>query len=138
MITKYIQLEPESLLPNIDASDIFRCVVIAEEHVSDAWCENVSQWLVEAGCLYMLAWGINSSFWDISIDLANIAAFDFENIPEESLVMTTWHEHQTLEEVLEFCKLHAFHPTREFVYTLLLHISIDKKEQDILDIYERA
>jgi hypothetical protein len=70
----------------------------------------------------MLAWGVECSSWDDSVDLANLEAYDFGEIPEESDVMTTWHDDEPLREVFWFAKNSAEHPTVGIENTLILHL----------------
>jgi hypothetical protein len=54
-----------------------------------------------------MAWGLDCSLWDDSVDYANIEKFETDEIPDEQFVMTTWHTDDTLEEVLRFAKIDA-------------------------------
>ena len=62
----------------------------------------LSRQLVAAGCRYALCAGVDCSAWDTSIDLACLEAERALDTPAEIVVMTTWHEHETPAEVLEF------------------------------------
>ena len=63
--------------------------------------------LVDTGCVYAMAWGLDCSLWDDSIDRANIERFKDREIPDAQFVMTTWHERESIEEVLWFAKVGA-------------------------------
>lgn len=134
----YLQILPETSLPDISELSPFRAVVIVEARVSTIWQENVSDWLVQSGCLYMMAWGINSTSWDDSVDMANIERFNFEGVPEDESVMTTWHDSDPLNDVFWFCKQDAVHPTVKLKNTLLLHISAQNREQELVRLYADA
>ena len=138
MIMKYLQLEPESKLPDISGLKPFRSVVVIEENVSSEWQTLVSTWLVKSGCLYMMAWGKECSTWDNSVDYANIAEFNYGDIPEDKFVMTTWHEDEPLKEVFWFAKHNAFHSVVRLPNLLILHISIYNKENELLLEYTNA
>ena len=99
MTATYLQIEEKSELPDISSLNPFRAIVVIEEERPVPWQTRVSNWLVESGCLYMMAWGKNSTSWDDSVDIANIEQFSFEDIPDDKFVMTTWHENETLKEV---------------------------------------
>ena len=131
----YLQLVPESALPDFSPPSAFRAVVICENQVSAEWQARVSEWLVRSGCLYMMAWGKNCSSWDDSVDFANLDLFDFKEIPDDKFVMTTWHEEETLADVFWFCKNAAFHPTIERESTVLLHVSFEGNERALIDLY---
>src|SRR6185436_16250294 len=102
------------------------------------WQSTVSAWIVSSGCLYMMAWGIECSSWDDSVDTANLEAFKFGDVPQDRFVMTTWHADEPLAEVLWFSKNHAVHPTVELQHTVLVHVSAQSKEREMLAAYAEA
>ena len=116
----------------------FRSVVIVEGSVSPKWQGAVSDWLVNSGCLYMMAWGDECSTWDDSVDNSNMAEHDYGEIPNEKFVMTTWHDDEPLKEVFWFCKNGAIHPSVNIDNVLLLHISNSNKEAEYLDEFENV
>ena len=138
MSVQYLQLQPDLTLPDISALKPFRVVVVIEEAVTPEWQSQVSTWLVASGCLYMMAWGVNCSSWDDSVDLANLAAFGYGDIPEDKFVMTTWHEGESLKDVYRFSKESAIHPAVEIDNILLLHISKSNIEKVFLAEYASA
>ena len=135
---KYLQLQPGSALPDIAAMSPFRAVVIVETSVVSEWQSLVSDWLVQSGCLYMMAWGINCSSWDDSVDAANNGQFNFGEIPENKFVMTTWHDKEPLADLLWFAKNSACHPSVDLDQILLLHISEKNSEDEVLRAYADA
>lgn len=82
----------------------YKCVLLIERDIEDEFRNEVSRLLVEGGCLYAMAWGRDCSAWDDSIDHANLAMFDYGDIPADKFVMTTWHDDCALEDVLDFAK----------------------------------
>lgn len=135
--TTYIQILPESPLPVI-RSEPFRAVVVATVAVSPEWQALVSSWLVQAGCLYMMAWGAACSSWDDSVDMANLDRYDFEEIPDAWSVVTTWHDDEPLEEVFWFSKNSAQHPDVELGRTIILDISAENRHRQLLECYAAA
>lgn len=134
----YLHLPPDGPLPDIGHLSPFRAVVIIEAQVGAEWQEKVSGWLVQSGCLYMMAWGHDCTTWDDSVDIANLEAFDYGDIPGDRDVLTTWHSDQTLGEVFDFCKRHARHPVVELPRVVLLHIALQGDEARVLDVYMEA
>jgi len=128
---RYLRLEPNSVLSPYDGLRPFAAIIAIESEVAPEWQWQVSKWLVESGCLYMLAWGRDCSSWDDSVDYANLEAFNYGDIPEEHDVITTWHDHQTLSEVFDFAKRHVKPASDniELKETLVLDISIIDKQQ---------
>ena len=85
----------------------YKCLILIERPVPEARRDEVSRLLVESGCLYVMVWGLDCSLWDDSIDCANIQQFEYREIPDAQFVMTTWHEGETIQEVLRFAKVGA-------------------------------
>lgn len=135
MSVTYVQIQAESNLPDISNLAPFKTVVIIEEIVTQEWRAKASSWLVKSGCLYMNAWGEECGLWDTAVDLANLEIFDFEDIPEDGFVMTTWHDDETMGQVFWFAKNLAFHPTVKIQNTLLFHISAVSNEEVFLEKY---
>ncbi|MCC6140911.1 MAG: hypothetical protein IT389_09895 [Nitrospira sp.] len=135
MSVEYIQLLPGAKFPRITENGPFRAVVIIEEDVTPEWQASVCTWLVQSGCLYMMAWGKSCSSWDDSVDHANMKEFAFGEIPESKFVMTTWHTDDPLNEVFWFSKNNADHPSVELERSLLVHISSRNKSEELLRAY---
>lgn len=133
----YLHLEPESPLPEI-ANEPTRMILIVEAEVTPEWQTLVSDWIVRSGCLYMMAWGIECSSWDDSVDWANIDKFGEVPIPDDGFVTTTWHLDESLEEVFEFSKNFAVHPVVELPRTILFHISEAENRNQLVKAYEAA
>jgi hypothetical protein len=137
---RYLRLEPGADIPPYDGPKPFAAIVVVEADVTHEWQWQVSKWLVDSGCLYMLAWGRECSSWDDSVDYANLETFNYDDIPDERHVMTTWHENETLSEVFDFVKRHM-KPASDTVQlrdTILLHISSIEKEQQYALLFAAA
>jgi hypothetical protein len=88
----------------------------------------------------MLAWGRDCSSWDDSVDLANLQAFDFGDIPPNEFVMTTWHEEDSLAEVFQFAKQHAtpMSPEVAIVDTLIFHVGSVDRGREYAELFAAA
>ncbi len=84
----------------------------------------------------MMAWGRNCHEWDTSVDEANLAAFDFGEIPEDAFVMTTWHEDEPIEDVFWFSIMCAWDPSLELKQTYILHISPECGATALLGVFQ--
>jgi hypothetical protein len=127
---RYERVQDGDPLPDVGNLKPFKAIVVIDEDPSLEWQTEASRWLVVSGCLYMMAWGENCGSWDDSVDYANIEICVFDEIPDDELVMTTWHEKESLLEVFEFSKQWAQHPTVKLDNILVLHISaVDKREE---------
>jgi hypothetical protein len=58
--------------------------------------------LVASGCRYAVCSGFESSKWDDAVDLAYLGTSPEFNPPDEKLVMTSWHDQESLRDVAEF------------------------------------
>ena len=103
---QYVHLKPTSSLRKVEVKAPFAAVMVIDAKVHSDWRDRVSEWLVEKGCLYMMAHGDECSLWDDSVDIANLEAYNwnFNDIPDDKHVTTTWHDDESLEEVFNFAK----------------------------------
>ncbi len=134
----YLQLPPGERHPEIAHLAPFQAVVIVDAEVDSHWQNATSAWLVRSGCLYMMAWGRECSSWDDSVDWAYIDDCPGEATPDHRLIVTTWHEKESLKETFWFSKRCAIHPTVDLKNTLLLHIAVESQETKLLKIYAKA
>lgn len=112
-----------------------RVIVLIEQEVEPKWQDEISRWIIESGCLYMMAWGLDCSKWDDSVDRANLERFDYD-IPDEQFVMTTWHADEPLHEVFFFARMCAFHPTISLPTLTILDIRPESREASIRSLHE--
>jgi hypothetical protein len=83
--------EPYALLVLVNVED-----VTSEEQAA------ISRAIVSTGARYVAAWGHECSSWDDSVDYAYLETDQNFQPPDETFVMTTWHENQSAEEAFEF------------------------------------
>jgi hypothetical protein len=134
----YLHLKPGDDPPPVADIAPFKAVIIIEDDVTIQWRDRVSDWLVQSGCLYMMAWGRDCSIWDDSVDWASLEMHNYEEIPDENLVITTWHDQDTLEDVFLFSAHTAQHPVKDLGNTLIVDIGPNAREASILSLYETA
>ena len=132
---KYLQLTPSGKPPDIPGFQPYKAVIIIEATVTPTQQALISQWLIKSGCLYMMAWGDDCASWEKSVQLANRAAFVTAEIPDQSLVITTWHEDQLLKDVFWHTKYTAMHPCFRLENVLLLHLAATENKQGITAAY---
>jgi len=118
------------------AFQIYKCLILIERKVGEAYQYEVSKLLVETGCRWSLSWGLDCISWDDSVDWANIDQFTGTTIPEDKLVVTTWHERETLEEVVEFSKQCTDHAGRVIEDTLVLDFGTLGKQRILESLYQ--
>ncbi|MDQ8755172.1 hypothetical protein RCO27_02915 [Sphingosinicella sp. LHD-64] len=133
----YVRISEASGLPEISEYRPFRAVVVLDADYSDSWQDEVSRWLVDAGCLYMMAWGPNCGSWDDSVDYAQIQKYPDEP-PQADFVMTTWHERETLEEVFWFARFCAHDPYDLIENSLIVHVGTVDRATEFMALYAQA
>ncbi|AWW75258.1 hypothetical protein CD351_12545 [Erythrobacter sp. KY5] len=84
----------------------------------------------------MMAWGHDCSSWDDSVDHALREKFNNQGVPDESFVMTTWHENEPLHEVFFYARMCAFHPTIPLPILTILDIRQAARKSAILALHE--
>ena len=84
-------------LSSIEVKAPFTCLLYSsQEEVTDDEMMSVANWLVTSGCCYAVCAGLKCSAWHDTIDTAEISRDP--NI--KNLIMTTWHENETAEDVV--------------------------------------
>jgi len=131
---RYLHLLPGNEPPDLPAG-AFRAIVVVSEPVTVEWRNLVSDWLVRSGCLYMMAWGHECTFWDDSVDYAMIAIHNPCEIPDDNFVMTTWHDDEPLEEVFWYSENCASHPTIDLARTIIINIASSDRSAELLRAY---
>ncbi len=138
MSVDYLHL-PEGREPPVRSNvNPFRAVIVVDQRVDAGWRTLVAGWLVRSGCLYALAWGTDCETWHDDVDEAVLAAFDFNDIPKDGHVMTTWHDDEPLSDTFWFAGHCAFHPTVKLDQTLIVHISPEERGAEMLRDYAEA
>ena len=132
---EYKHFIPESVLPKMVIQEPYKAVVLVEENCSNDWRNQLSDWLVLTGCKYMCAWGIDCSVWDDAVDYACI---EHKGVSAEELVMTTWHENESIKEVFQFVKNDAAHDYYPNLKTVIIHISAASNEKEVVHEFSFA
>jgi hypothetical protein len=127
----YLHLLPDGPLPQLMDSAPFLAITIADEEVAQMWQWEASRWLAEAGCRVLLAWGKDADAWAEAVQEAGQEAFDYEDIPQEQLVVATAHEDDDLDEVFWFARHRAAHPACTLNKTLILHVAAAPRREQL-------
>lgn len=131
---EYVHLPPNETPPHLPIGPL-RAVIVSETTVTDDWRNSIAQWLVEGGCLYAIAWGLECEKWHDAVDWAVLETFNYGHIPDEKFVMTTWHSDEPMSEALWFAGNCAFHPDVELQRTMILHVATQAKPEALIAIY---
>jgi hypothetical protein len=60
----------------------------------------ISKDLISSNCRYSVCASYNCSSWDNSIDMAYISTDENYDPPNETMVMTTWHDDETTDDII--------------------------------------
>ncbi|WP_020654665.1 DUF7684 family protein [Massilia niastensis] len=134
----YLQILPEGELPDIARHAPFAAILVVDDDADEMWRWDAARWLVASGCRFLLAWGKKCESWAESVDDAALEAFDYDDIPEDKRVLTTWDEDEDLEEVFWFARHRARHPALALETTLILHIATRDRKDELEALYARA
>ncbi|MEK7342221.1 MAG: hypothetical protein AABZ73_00175 [Pseudomonadota bacterium] len=137
MTLDYLHLSPDDPLPSVEVRP-YRAVLISEQAVSEVRRNEVASWLLESGCLYFIAWGIDCEAWHDTVDWRHLEAFDFGDIPDDRFVMTTWHDKEPLSEALWFAGNCASHPDIELSGTVIVHVAREERRVATLELYSKS
>ena len=72
------------------------------------------------------------------MDWTVLEAFNFNDIPEDRFVMTTWHDKEPLSKALWFAGHAASHPDIDLTCTLIVHVARDARRDAILALYDKS
>lgn len=134
----YVHLPPGSQPPAIGEAGPFKAVLVLEQAVADDWQDQISEWLVRSGCLYMMAWGVKCSSWDESVDWANHSVTGLNDVPDDQFVMTTWHDDEPLTEAFWYAGFTAHHPTVSLEHVAVIDIGPKNREAEMREAYAAA
>lgn len=122
MPIRYFHLRPNAK-PPVARLAPFRAVLHIDLPVSEEWMGQIAEWLVSSGCLYAMCWGFACEEWHDSIDWAVLKASNFESVPDDRFVMTTWHSDEPVSEVYWFAGHCAYHPDIDLTETAIIHVA---------------
>lgn len=81
--------------------EAYVCILLVNDlWVTDQEQGHISKQLIETGCRYAVCAGQQCSSWETAIDTAYISTDENYSPPEETLVMTTCHENESLTDIL--------------------------------------
>lgn len=134
-IAEYIHLPAGAELPST-SNKPRRVLVLVEQDVDTEWQDAVSRWIVDSGCLFMMALGRKCSTWDDSVDHAKFEKYGYGELSDDKFVMTTWHENEPLSGAFFFARMCAFHPTVAMPLLTIVDIRHEARRSAILALHE--
>lgn len=92
------------------------------------------QKVLQENCKYFLAGGKNSENWHHYADEIHISLYPDFSPPDWEHVMTTWHENETLEEVMWFALNNTNFDHHDFKNYVLIEIDTHFSQMEILKL----
>lgn len=134
----YLHVRPDEELPPIGGLPPFLAVLVVDEVCEEMWRWDVSRWLAASNCRYVAAWGQYCEDWAESVDDANLEAFDYGEVPEERLIVTSSHEDEELEDAFWYARHRARHPVLQLSSTVIVHIAQHGRKGELERLYLEA
>ncbi|MDX1513718.1 MAG: hypothetical protein R3174_08235 [Gammaproteobacteria bacterium] len=131
-------INADCALPDISSHGPFKAVMSIEQSVSADRQAEISSWLVEMGCRYVMACGKDSDSWCESIRAANRRTLDVDHLEARDIVMTTSHVREPMRSVFWFAKKVANHPEVAFESFFVIHLAERDRSTEFTAIYEKA
>ena len=97
-------------------------VCVADATVTSDERVRVSAEIVTAKCRYAVCWGYDCSSWDTAIDCAYIETDENFSPPDETFVMTTWHDGEPIEDAVDFWWMNTWFDDYESIKLAILII----------------
>ena len=132
-----IRLEsPFSFQAPFDKQDFALLLVVVDPTITIEDRTTICKEIIQQGCRYAVCTGMDCSSWHDFIDMAYLESDPEFSPPDERFVMTTWHEDESLEEVVEYFRSNAhfesFTPRHYLVLLLGGDTGVQEKVASIL------
>ncbi len=135
---EYIQVSDSNALPDIRPLAPFKAVIAVEDAISSSRQQEICQWLVSGGCIYVMICGENSEIWQAMLREINLSQINLDDMKPEEFVMITTHEGERLRSVFWHAKKHAFHTHVKTDTIVTVHIGNQNRSTDYLAIFQKA
>lgn len=95
----------ENITLTLPKNDYFAILRINTNQVLPEWRNQLCEQIVHSRlCIQVMVTGHECSIWDDVLDETYVAFYNNEP-PIDTCFMTTWHENETLDEVIELAKI---------------------------------
>ncbi|MEZ4698659.1 MAG: hypothetical protein R2832_19730 [Rhodothermales bacterium] len=117
----------------------FPCLVLAGDRTSVEIKKAVAKRLIDAGCRFVVCAGVDCMAWHDEADDYAIELETSGELPGDDVVLTTWHDGESVEKIALYFSQCTFEPTENQSYAemqradflVLLVGSPDSKDQMI-------
>lgn len=134
---EYVYISPQGRIPKRQVEP-YLCLLVADKKVSGEKIVEIADWLLKTSCLYLMAWGEQSTSWNDAVDMANLKAFNFAYIQDEKFIITTWHDNETLYDVFFFAQTCATHMAVNLEKTVILHIAQQPNQEKLINLFAQV
>lgn len=93
--------------------------------------------ILKKGCRYFVAGGIDCEKWHDYTDEIHFNFYPDFQIPDSEHVMTTWHDNETLEEVIRFALNLTYFDDYQFDKFLFILIDSKLSEAEVVSIIDK-
>ena len=135
---EYIQLNADNDLPDVGHLAPFKAIIALEDPVNADRQHEICEWLINAGCKYVMICGQGSDSWQQKLREINLSLIDLDDMKPEEFVMITTHERERLRSVFWHAKKHAHHSHVKMTNMVTVHISNQNRSTDYLAIFQKA
>jgi hypothetical protein len=135
---EYIQVDQNTMLPDISGFSPFKAVIAIEDQISQHRREIISNWLIQMGGLYVMICGDEIALWSASIRKANMDQNDINTMTPDQFVMITEHENERLRNVFWHAKKYAKHTHANLQTLVVIHVSNHNRAVDYMSIFNKA
>jgi hypothetical protein len=135
---EYFQLIEGGTLPSVEHFAPFKAVLAIEDPISPARQQEVSDWLVEMGCKYVMVCGNDGDSWQETIRRANLEQVSLDDMQPADFVMITPHPHEKLRNVFWHASKVARHSHVKMENILTFHFAEKNRSVEYHAIFDKA
>ncbi|AYO54872.1 DUF7684 family protein [Acinetobacter wuhouensis] len=105
-MTTFELMVNQEILCDLPQTPYILVIAIHSQNAEKEWRYAICDWIVKSKqCYWALAWGYDCSLWDDALDWSYLESCNYELPDDEDYqLMTSWHENETLEDVMEFAE----------------------------------
>jgi hypothetical protein len=119
-----------------DGRDFVLMLVVDDTSITDEEQSHLSSQIIQEGCRYAVCAGHRCSTWDDSIEWALLSRYPDFNPPDERFVMTSWHDNETLDDVVFFFLNHTsfnhFQAERFLIYFVGRNVEAEREVKTLV------
>ncbi len=110
-------------LPNPFNNSEYVCILFVNDiEVLPDEQKSISSTLIKTGCKYAVCAGHECSSWDDSIEIASMERYPNFEVPDDQHIMATWHENESVDDIVWFGLNLTNFDTHEFKHYLILFV----------------